>query len=144
MDVSFSSLPLEVQDQHVLRAQAVLAIPDVHADAVDHVVAVRLDEELLLPLFREQCQEGAELRLGPGMEVHLGLLEEKRGALCGKDTVHYDREDLADAISNVDEVRRNAVDGDTNLKRSPFLVERLDFDFLEQSGSTTKAADGFR
>jgi len=133
MDLRLSVLPFEVQQRDVLRLETLL-IPDVHADAVDEMVAVGLDDEPLLLLLGEDAQEGAELGLGSRVEVDLGLLEQEGATLLTTEAVHDDGKNLADAVADVDQIDCATPDMHLDLKRiSLALAQAPDFNLGEKS-----------
>jgi hypothetical protein len=74
-------------------------LPELHhevAELVDEYGAVGLDEDLLADAG-EAVEEVAEARLGPLVQVELGLLHDEDGALGGEEAGDEDGEDLADA-----------------------------------------------
>src|SRR5215213_8681318 len=72
MDLDLAVLPLEVEDLDVLRLD-VPAVPDVHADSIDQIVAVSFDDESLACGRRYSCEEASEFRLSFWMKVDFGL-----------------------------------------------------------------------
>ena len=52
------------------------------ACAIDHIVAVRFNDKGMLQHLTERNEQGSQLRLTLGMQVHLRLLDQKARALC--------------------------------------------------------------
>ena len=79
-------------------------VSDVHTYPVHKMVTVRLDQEAFVLASGQEAQERSQLGLGFGVKVNFGLLEKKRSLTIPTYTVHENRKDLTDSITNVNQV----------------------------------------
>ncbi len=64
------------------------------------MLAVGLDDELVVLLGHGLREKGAQLCLEAGVEVQLGLLDQYGAVLKGQ-ALHYDGQDLAEAEASI-------------------------------------------
>ena len=143
MDIHVEFVALEVEDRNVVRLQAGLTVADIHSGAVEYVVAVGLDYDLLAGCG-EIAEQASERALRPGVEVDFGLLEQEHlgGVLAQK--FGEDRQSLADAVAHVNQVSLGAFE---SLAEFPYLrlkrgtrrfTEGQNGYFIEQAGVAAK------
>ena len=70
----------QIYQRHVFGTN--VAFPDFNTRAVDHIVAVRFNDKGMLQFLTERNEQGSQLRLTPGMQVHFRLLYQKAERLA--------------------------------------------------------------
>ncbi len=103
MDFYIQIPRLEVKYRNILRLQPRRLVSHVHPHPVNNVVAVRLNHQLPPP-SSHLAKHGAQRGLGLGMQVDFGLLQEKYSRHVRAQQFRQNRQSLANAISNVDQV----------------------------------------
>ena len=113
---------LKIQNQNVLVVLAIfpLGVARLHAHAVDQVIAVRFNKNPFVRLDFFEIKR-SQLGLGAGMKMNLGLLDQEKIAFLRIkfDRIENDRENLADPVTDVDEIRLplERLKADLDLKR---------------------------
>ena len=136
LDIKASAL--EVEDRDILGLEAGLAVADIHADAVEEVVAVGFDDQLFA-IGRQAAEEGGEGSLGARVEVDLGLLPEGELRCIGTEQFRDYREDLTDTVADIDQIAPRAFASlatfsDLKLERRiRTLAESVDSDLIEKA-----------
>ena len=136
LDVKASAL--EVEDRDILGLEAGLAVADIHADAVEEVVAVGFNDQLFT-IGRQAAEEGGEGSLGTWVEMNLGLLPEGELRCIGTEQFRDYREDLTDTVADIDQIAPRAFASlatfsDLKLERRiRTLAESVDSDLIEKS-----------
>lgn len=126
---------LEVEDDDVVRLERAAAVANVHPDAIDKVVAVRLDDESLVSSCSLLDEQGSERCLRARVEVDLRLLKQEGLSLRRREGVDKDGEHLTDAVAHVAQVERIPIDGNEELERiACLLAEALHLELGEEIG----------
>ena len=105
-----------------------------------------LDDQLTLR-SRDLTEQATKSGLGAGMEMHLGLLQQKHGRGIGAKQLGNDGEHLAYTISYVNQIPLESLDfaprsTDLHLEGLRLLLpERLYRDFIKEAGGVPESLE---
>ncbi len=100
--------PFKEKDRHIFGLQGSPSVADIHAYAIEQMIAVRLDNQLALPAcdLAEQTTQGS---LRTGVEMHFRLLQKEQWRRVRSQQFRYHRKYLAYAVSDVNNIAARAL-----------------------------------